>query len=350
MPTDCRLCLYADAGGTKTTWTWSCEPILGITTNPSDLTDGGIGRYDNAYVTLGINPNTMGQQAIRAVLLAAEGILKQQLAAHSIGSWSAEGPNSEPEPTGRVVLTEVYYYGAGCGAQANRELMAGLIDQVYRGSPAQELVVHVDTDLAFAGLSQWGEEAGLVAILGTGCNVGLWQPTLLSSAKGQQAKGPIGKIVDAAPSLGFWLGDEGGGAWVGKQIMREYLLGEVPRSIVPILSQILGPTETLLQRFYQAASPAAMAGAILSGLATIGRADHPDLQPWLDNSIRAGFEAFVRTYVLPLSAVHGCKAVRCVGGMAWHYQALLAEVLARAGLRLDRVVQTPTLSIDQPKY
>jgi hypothetical protein len=292
----------------------------------------------------------MGQQAISAVLLAAEGILKQQLAVHGMGMWSAEGFNSESEPTCRVILTEVYYYGAGCGAQANRELMAGLIEQVYGGKGSQELIVHVDTDLAFAGLSQWGGEAGLVAILGTGCNVGLWQPIPLSLAKGQLAKGPIGKIVYAAPSLGFWLGDEGGGAWVGKQIIREYLLSEVPSSIVPILSQILGPTETLLQRFYQAASPAAMAGAILSSLATIGLADHPELQPWLDNYIRAGFEAFVRTYVLPLSAMHGYKAVRCVGGMAWHYQALLAEVLTQAGLRLDRVVQTPTLSIDQPKY
>jgi glucosamine kinase len=97
----------------------------------------------------------------------------------------------------------VYYYGTGCSNPANAKLVKKAITTVFKGAEVQ--VTH---DLMGAARALCGQEKGIAAILGTGCNSCYYN----------------GKsILKNSPGLGYVLGDEGSGAYLGKKVLQYYL-------------------------------------------------------------------------------------------------------------------------------
>ena len=60
-----------------------------------------------------------------------------------------------------------------------------------------------------AARALWFDEPGIVAILGTGSNSCVYDGI---------------NIIEAVPSLGYILGDEGSGAYLGKKLLQYYYL------------------------------------------------------------------------------------------------------------------------------
>ena len=72
--------------------------------------------------------------------------------------------------------------------------------------------ISVDIDLQGAAVALKGSESGVVGILGTGSNLGWYN----------------GKYVEyTIPSLGYVLGDEGAGSFIGKEIVKALMRGEL---------------------------------------------------------------------------------------------------------------------------
>ena len=67
-----------------------------------------------------------------------------------------------------------------------------------------------------AGVAMFGNDEGIIAILGTGSNTGLYKD---------------GKIIKNISSLGYILGDEGSGAVIGKTFLKAFLNKELPKNI-----------------------------------------------------------------------------------------------------------------------
>lgn len=111
---------------------------------------------------------------------------------------------SELKPSiARWQVDAVYYYGTGCKDPGNRKLMQRAIRRVFSGAD-----VHVTHDLMGAALSVCGDSKGIACILGTGSN------SCYFDGK---------KIAKNSPGLGFVLGDEGSGAYLGKKVLQYYL-------------------------------------------------------------------------------------------------------------------------------
>lgn len=81
--------------------------------------------------------------------------------------------------------------------------------------------VHVELDLLGAARGLLGHSDGFVGILGTGANSGLFVG---------------GKIVQNIDSLGYILGDEGSGCYIGKQLLSTYLRGYLPADLAKLFS------------------------------------------------------------------------------------------------------------------
>ena len=94
----------------------------------------------------------------------------------------------------------IFAYGAGCGTKPRAERLRVALADVWPHAHIQ-----VGTDLLGAARGLYGNEAGLVLILGTGMNVGHYDGSFLHL--------PM-------PSLGYILGDEGSGADIGKHLLR----------------------------------------------------------------------------------------------------------------------------------
>src|ERR1700676_687619 len=97
----------------------------------------------------------------------------------------------------------IYFYGTGCGTAANRAIVKRAITKVF-----PEAKVEVQHDLTGAARALCGKNKGIVAILGTGSNSGYFNGR---------------KITRNSPGLGYVLGDEGSGAYLGKKTLQYYL-------------------------------------------------------------------------------------------------------------------------------
>lgn len=100
-------------------------------------------------------------------------------------------------------IDAVYFYGTGCANPDNAKLVTKAIKMVFKQSD-----VHVTHDLMAAARSLFGDNKGVACILGTGSN------SCFFNGK---------KIVKNSPGLGYVLGDEGSGAYLGKKVLQYYL-------------------------------------------------------------------------------------------------------------------------------
>ncbi|HEX7904536.1 MAG TPA: BadF/BadG/BcrA/BcrD ATPase family protein [Chitinophagaceae bacterium] len=100
-------------------------------------------------------------------------------------------------------VDEVYYYGTGCANPVNAKSVKKAIMQVFAGAK-----IEVNHDLMAAARALCGREKGIACILGTGSNSCYYDGK---------------KIIKNSPGLGYVLGDEGSGAYLGKKVIQYYL-------------------------------------------------------------------------------------------------------------------------------
>jgi len=100
-------------------------------------------------------------------------------------------------------IDEIFFYGTGCKNPANIQMFRKVFKKMFAGAK-----ITVDNDLSGAAKGLCGDEKGIACILGTGSN------SCFYNGK---------KIVKNSPGLGFILGDEGSGAYLGKKVIQHYL-------------------------------------------------------------------------------------------------------------------------------
>jgi N-acetylglucosamine kinase-like BadF-type ATPase len=105
---------------------------------------------------------------------------------------------------GKTDINEIYYYGTGCISLANNRIVTKALQNVFKTAST----IEVTHDVMAAARGLYGDNKGVACILGTG-----------SSACYYNGK----KITDNKPGLGYVLGDEGSGAYLGKKILQHYL-------------------------------------------------------------------------------------------------------------------------------
>ena len=98
-----------------------------------------------------------------------------------------------------VEVDEINYYGTGCANPENAKSVKKALLKVFPGAKTE--VTH---DLMAAARSLCGKEKGIACILGTGSNSCYYDGK---------------KIVKNSPGLGYVLGDEGSGAYLGKKVI-----------------------------------------------------------------------------------------------------------------------------------
>ena len=102
-------------------------------------------------------------------------------------------------------IHEIYYYGTGCANPLNARSVKKALSKSFSGAK-----VEVTHDLMGAARALCGRDKGVACILGTGAN------SCYYNGK---------KIMKNSPGLGYVLGDEGSGAYLGKKVIQYYLYG-----------------------------------------------------------------------------------------------------------------------------
>jgi N-acetylglucosamine kinase-like BadF-type ATPase len=210
-------------------------------------------------------------------------------------------------------ITAVYFYGAGCAFE-KVEVVKKAIESVINAA-----IVEVYTDLLAAARGVCGRQAGIACILGTGSNSCFYD--------GQH-------IVQNVSPLGYILGDEGGGAVLGKLLVGDLLKGMLPYELKEkFLKQYDLTPAQIIDRVYRQPFPNRFLAGLSPFLAENIR--EPMIHALVLNSFKSFITRNVYTYDYKTWPVH------FTGSIALYYKNILTEAASETGIRIGSVVQSP---------
>ncbi len=266
--------LIADSGSTKTEW---CIP--GVSKSYSFLTDG-------------ISPYFLDTGQISALISTQ---LMPQIK--------------------KFDITEIFYYGTGCLNPANRKMVNKALRQNFPGA-----VVEVDHDLMGAARALCGHEKGLACILGTGSN------SCYYNGK---------KIVKNSPGLGYVLGDEGSGAYLGKKVLQYYLYNTFDEDLRSRFDAkyVTTPSE-ILDNIYK--KP--LANRYLASF-TLFLAENRG-HYMIENIIEDGLNDFFFNHIYKYGESWKYP-IHFIGGVAFEFRDVLQDLAGEYELTIGKIMKNP---------
>jgi glucosamine kinase len=109
-----------------------------------------------------------------------------------------------------MAAEHIFFYGAGI----NDAVSTQRITDWFRSYGFQGRI-NVAEDLIAAARACFGDDTGIVCILGTGSNSCVYEK---------------GKVIDSVPTLGYIFNDEGGGTQIGKEVLKAYFCKTMPEA------------------------------------------------------------------------------------------------------------------------
>lgn len=271
------MILIAESGSTKTDW----RLLKSDTVKAAVQTDG-------------INPYFQEKDQIVA-------LLNEQLLPHLVVND----------------ITEIYYYGTGITDDSKRATVSNALQEVFKN--AQKIEIESDVIAAARGL--FGNTAGIACILGTGSNSCFYDGE---------------KITFQVPPLGFWLGDEGSGGYLGKQLVLSYLHKEMSDEVRQLFEAKYGAFDRMpvIENAYRKPNPnryfASFSPFLLANWA------HPEIEELIKNSFRLFFEK----YLLKYPDIQKMP-VGFVGSVAHYYRSFLEAEAAIHGIKIKQILKAP---------
>jgi len=269
------MILIADGGSTKTDWRLIKE-----------------GREYKQVQTPGFNPYLVGSDEIEAIL------------------WKELQPYIDNN-----AVSTVYYYGAGCSTPVKNMIVENAFEKIFPNAR-----INISHDLLAAAHALCGNKEGIAAILGTGSNSCYYDGK---------------EIKDGIFSLGYFFGDEGSGAYLGKLLLTAYLHTELPEDIGKRFKEEYSMSlESILDAVYTKPSPSRF-------LASFSRFINNNLDhPYIYNLVAEAFRAFYK-YQVCCYARHKDIPVHFVGSVAYHYKDILTKVGLEFGIKTGKFIKAP---------
>ena len=210
----------------------------------------------------------------------------------------------------------VYYYGSGCGSEDTQKQMRQYL-KVYFEEANEVYVTH---DLMGACHAVLGHEKGIACILGTGANSCVYDGAT---------------ITERAVSLGYLVGDEGSGCYIGRKLTRAYFYGLMPDDLKLFFEQECQlELRDFIDKVYHQPEPSKYLASF-----TRFAGKHID-HPFIKDLVKDCFKDFIQAFVLRFK---DCREmpVSFVGSVAFYFQTLLYECLSDEGLTMGKVMRSP---------
>ncbi|SFG31029.1 hypothetical protein [Prevotella sp. KH2C16] len=268
--------LIADSGSTKTDW--GC---LGD--------DGSCFRFTSA----GYNPNYITHEyMVRDIL------------------------QSFPKSMNPSEIKAIYFYGAGV-----TELQFPFVRKALRSAFPQASDVFVEMDLLASARALLGDSPGFAAILGTGTNSCLYD--------GHQ-------VTLNIDSLGFILGDEGSGGYLGKCLMIDYIRRNVTGLPYELIQERVKMTgDEIIDQIYTKPFPNRWCAQFSKFIE-----EHLNDDEYFPNLVRRSFQDLFDKIITHYPDYKEYE-LNSVGSIAYCFRDILEEVSTSYGMKLGKLIRYP---------
>lgn len=270
------MILIADSGSTRTQWA---------------VIDKNGRRLDD-FLTQGFNPNLVTTKQIIHELNQVDTIQQIKNDVH-----------------------DVYYYGAGCADKKLNGIISSAITHIF-----PDTKVHVNNDLYAAVYATTPANPGIVCIIGTGSNSCYFDGT---------------KILNDDFSLGFILGDEGSGSYLGKKLVRDFFYNKLPKDLHEAFENEYQPVRRqVIEQVYRLPRPNLFLASYSEFI--LRHVTHP----YLRKMISDGFNEFIECFVCRFDN-YKTTPVHFVGSVGYYFSDILIESIKKYDIQAQLIVRTP---------
>lgn len=219
----------------------------------------------------------------------------------------------------KLQVTQVFFYGAGCSSPSRNKIVAQALQQIF---PLAQ--VTVDHDLKAAAFATFDGRPCISCIIGTGSNSCYFD--------GQN-------IVENVPALGYVLGDEGSGSWLGKELVKQFLYHLLPEKTNRLLQEkYAADKEAIFQKVYRQPH----ANVYLASFAKV--LSETEDTAFASQLVTQGFTAFFK-YHIACYANYQEVPVHFVGSLAFHFKNELKKVAEAFGVSLGVIDKSPVYKL-----
>lgn len=268
------MILVADSGSTKTEWKIINKGVPG-----------------ESFFSGGINPYFLSSEEILTLL------------------------RKEIPDLADILFDKIYFYGTGCNTEAKNEEVRNAIRSFISAGE-----VFIGTDLLGAARSLCQNNRGIACIMGTGSNSCYYD----------------GRSIAANVSpLGYILGDEGGGAVLGRKLVSAVLKKQVSQEVIDLFFNAykITPAE-ILEKVYMKPFPNRFLGQFAKFISENIHVNE------LQEIVTSSFNEFITRNILqyPESAE---LAVHFTGSISYHFRSFLGKLLKEHHLEQGKITLSP---------
>lgn len=211
-------------------------------------------------------------------------------------------------------IEEIVYYGAGCISEVNSARMQQLIQPVFSGKK-----IEVFSDLMAVCHALCGNQPGYIAILGTGSASCYYDGI---------------KILDRAPSLGYFLGDEGSGTYIGKSFIQQYLKNRLPKEVAASFETTYKMSAPeVYNRIYRELNHQSFFASLPHFMEHY--LDFPEVKEVILNSFCDFF--FAQNDYYQKEKIDWNLS----GSIAFHFSEILQEAASQSGMKVNQIIKAP---------
>jgi N-acetylglucosamine kinase-like BadF-type ATPase len=214
-----------------------------------------------------------------------------------------------------ITIESIFYYGTGCSNTENARSIKKALARVF-----PQAQINVNTDLMAAARAVCGHEKGIACILGTGSNSCYYN----------------GKnIVKNSPGIGYVLGDEGSGAYLGKKVLQYYLYNTFDEDLRSRFdAKYVTTTSEILDNVYKKPLPNRYMASFTLFLAE-NRGHY-----MIENIIEDGLNDFFFQHLCKYNEVWKYP-VSFVGSVASGFKDVIEQLCSSYEFELGRILKNP---------
>lgn len=272
------MILIADGGSTKTDWR---------------LIDNG--KELLSALTAGINPYFLSSAEINDLLCS------------DLKDIISKSPG------------KIFFYGTGCNSEVKNNIVRSALSKLFPDAD-----IFVGSDLMGAARSLCQGNPGIACIIGTGSNSCYFDGT---------------SIVSNVSPLGYILGDEGGGAVLGRKLVSGVLKKQVSKPVIEAFfrSYRMTPGE-ILDSVYTKPFPNRFLGQFAKFISeNIHFSELQDL-------VKSSFDEFIKRNILQYPESKELP-VHFTGSVAFYFRPFLAERLKEYNLKTGQITLSPAAGL-----
>ncbi|AIM37168.1 hypothetical protein ACFX5U_10060 [Sphingobacterium sp. SG20118] len=214
-------------------------------------------------------------------------------------------------------IKRIYFFGAGSSSPERKNKIKTVFEKFFINAK-----VKVEHDVIASAISTFGDEKGIIGIIGSGSNAAYYTGK---------------KIMSNNYGLGYILADEGSTNWTSRMLLKHYLTDTLPQDLEDkLLNKFAIDRKIILEKVYNSPQPTIFLNSFSDFV--LENKNHP----FIIQIVKNGFRLYLKTFIKPLYKEHPDNHVNFTGSVAANFESLLKEVaIEEFNLSIGTITKEP---------